>query len=69
MPDYSSERCDGHHEKVDLRLRKIAPLLSGGPNENPAQRNAGGVRASPSQGGNSEARRDFAKFANIRRFT
>jgi len=25
MPDYSFERCDGHHEKVDLKLRKNGP--------------------------------------------
>jgi hypothetical protein len=23
MPDYGFGRCDGHHEMVDLRLRKI----------------------------------------------
>jgi len=25
MPAYSFERCDGHHEKVDLKLRKNNP--------------------------------------------
>jgi hypothetical protein len=25
MPDYSFERCDGHHEMVDLNLRKDNP--------------------------------------------
>jgi hypothetical protein len=23
MPDYGLDRCDGHHEMVDFRLRKI----------------------------------------------
>src|SRR5262249_55907190 len=31
MPDLGPDRCDGHHEMVDLKLTKKAPLRDGTP--------------------------------------
>jgi hypothetical protein len=28
MPDFGFDRCDGHHETVDFRLRKIRAQAS-----------------------------------------